>query len=352
MQKIKTKPKRSVTKKIILISLLMMISLLYGVAWSWPGARMTAQGEVSALPVTFPIQSAEIAAYFNQIAGPDDIAAFPEPFVRLLPHVTAGKKMVFYRSWAQAEDELDGLLDQIDMVGYNPEHWEHTPLEEQEHLRDTVERGAKFAHERGLQFVLIPDRRFADEQLGQLALYADAIVLQGQRLQLDPERFATWTKAMITIIRASNPEAKIYVQVGVTQTTPSEMLTAIQTVSDNIDGIAVWSMPRSLHNLQNFVSPLRRGEIAPSLAEESPIQEPVVEVAPAAALSTREIEPAVVKPWSQLEIVLYSTLLLGAGLVIGTLFGFGLGRKKWQIDTPKTERKNDARHSHHKTKPK
>lgn len=213
--------------------------------------------ELCTLPLTFPVQSSEIAAYFNQVARPEDIAAFPSLYVQLLPQVTAGQKMVVFRSWAEAEQELAGLIDQIELVGYNPEHWEYTPLDEQQNLPATVQQAAAFAHAHGLQFMLIPDRQFAEAYLDQFVPHVDIIILQGQRLQDDPQAFAAWMGEMISLARASNPAAQIYVQVGATQGSASEMLTAIQTVANDIDGIAVWSLPRSFDILQEFVSLIR-----------------------------------------------------------------------------------------------
>jgi hypothetical protein len=215
---------------------------------------------LSELPLSIAILSKATADYFNQIARPDDIAAIPTTAVnpsQVLPLISAGQIKMGYASWAEAEQELDGLLGQIDIVSYNPEHWNLTPIEEQQNLVATVQQAADFAHARGLVFMVAPDLLFAEQQLAEIAPYADVIGLQGQELQGDPQTFETRMTNLINVARASNPNVEIHVQVGATHGTAEEMLAAIETISDIIDGIAVWSAPETLDILQEFVSLIR-----------------------------------------------------------------------------------------------
>lgn len=358
--------RRFLESSAVAIAALIAVSLLCGVQSSWPAAAMTSQTDLSELPLTFPVQSPEVIAYFNQIARPQDIASFPPPFIHLLPQVTVGQKMVGFASWADAERELEALIDQIDMVMYNPEHWENTPANEQQNLAATVQQAAEFAHARGLRFMFAPDRRFAEAHLGEVAPHIDAVLLQGQRIQHDPQAFASWVRAMVSIARASNPEAQIYVQVGATLGTASEMFAAIQTVSNDIDGIAVWSMPRTLNILQEFVTLIRE---SPPAIEATPT--PTFTVAPATVVPTEsdiatatatpapatvppsqssvatstpdkmpvETPPSTVVPASptpspqaeqdaQAGAWLKGIALIAGGVVIGLLLGVGLARRR------------------------
>jgi hypothetical protein len=223
---------------------------------------MTPTPDFSQMPITFPVQSSEIAAYFNQVARPQDIAAFPEAHMHLLPEITAGRKRVGFASWAEAESQLPQLVGKIDIVAYNAEHWQQTPREEQQNLPETVKRAAEVTHQLGFQFMFSPDRRFAQDYLGEVAPYVDIIGLQGQRLQEDPEAFAAWVQKMIDTARASNPNVEIYVQVGATRGPATQMLAAIQTVADDIDGISVWSTLKTFDTLQEFVTLLRQSSAA------------------------------------------------------------------------------------------
>jgi len=205
------------------------------------------------LPLTFPVQSPEVIAFFNRVARPTDIASFPTAVLHLLPQVTAGQRMASFPSWADAEARLDALAPQLDWILYNPEHWENTPTSEQTNLVATVARAQTLAHDHGLRLMLAPDRRFVDAALPDLAPHTDALLLQGQRLQADPAAFAAWITAMTEVARAANPDLLVYVQVGATLGSAHEMAAALETVAPFIDGVAVWSMPRTLPTLQEFV---------------------------------------------------------------------------------------------------
>ena len=272
------------------VAVLIVAGLFSGIASSEPDPVMAFQSELSELAISFPVQSPEVAAYFDQIARPQDIATLSPSNLHLLEQDATGHKMVGYRSWADAERELDTLVGQIDMVMYNPEHWELTPTDEQQDLTAIVQEFAQFAHARGLQFMFAPDRRYADTYLSQVAPYVDSVLLQGQRLQHDPQVFASWILKMSEVARTANPDIQVYVQVGATLGPASEMLAAIQTVSNDIDGIAIWSMPRSLGILEEFVTLLR--ESPPS--NESALS-PSPTLAPAKPGPT-ESEPATPLP--------------------------------------------------------
>ncbi len=226
--------------------------------------------DLSTLPITFPAQSSELISYFNDIARPDDIVSFPMQFLSMLPEIKAGQTMVAFASWQEAEEIIHSIQTEIDWVLYNPEHWEHTPAAEQQNLPATVQNAAQFTHNNGLHFFLAPNRRFIDETLEEIAPHADALLLQGQRLQDDPEFFAAWMSEKIEVARSANPDLLIYVQVGANRGTPEVMLRAIQTVADQIDGIAIWSQPRTLGNLQAFIDLLRTGSQVLSVETISP----------------------------------------------------------------------------------
>ena len=213
--------------------------------------------ELSELPITFPVQSPELATFFSEVARSEDMAGFPSQYIHLLMQISAGQKRADFASWAEAQQNLDDLGDSIDVVGYNPEHWDQTPIEEQNNLAATVQQAAQDAHAFGLKFLLAPDRKFVDEQLSELVPHVDIFVLQGQRLQDDPVAFEAWISEQINIARTINPNVKIFVQISASRGPALEMLTAIKKVEQDIDGIAIWSIPSSFENLKEFISLIR-----------------------------------------------------------------------------------------------
>jgi hypothetical protein len=292
MSRLQQKFKRYTKSKMLSTAMITLLCLIFGIASSWPAVSKAFQPNLSELPLTFPVQSPEIAEYFNQIARPQDIASFPPSAIPLLSQVTQGQKMVGFFSWSDAERELEALAGQIDMVMYNPEHWEYTPDEEQQDLPATVKRAAEFTHAHGLQFMFAPDRRFAEAHLGEVAPYADAVLLQVQRVQQDPQTLVPWVNEMASTARAGNPEIQVYVQVGATRGTASEMFAAIQSVSDDIDGIAVWSLPRTKDVLEEFVTLIR--ESPPAVEATTASHTPtIIQPTPTTAM-TEEVTPTLI----------------------------------------------------------
>jgi hypothetical protein len=221
---------------------------------------------LSALPVSFPVQSPDVAVYFKEMARQDDIASVSPENLGLVAASSNGQIMVAFRSWADAEQQLGSLSDQVDWVMYNPENWELTPGDEKQDLGTVVLGAAEFTHGLGLRFMFAPDRRFAERYLAQVGPSIDAVLLQGQRLQHEPQTFAKWVLEMVQVAREANPDMLVYVQVGATRGPAAEMYAAIQTVADQINGIAIWSMPRSLNVLEDFVEMLR---VNPPVVEPS-----------------------------------------------------------------------------------
>ena len=222
-----------------------------------PGGVAAQQTDLSQLPISFPVHAPEVAAYFDEIARPGDSASVLPDRLFLLSQTELGTKMIAFRSWTDAQSQLDDLSGSVEWVMYNPEHWEYTPEDEQQDLAAIVQEFARAVHDRGRSFMFTPDRQYAELYLAQVAPHVDAVMLQGQRLQHDPQTFATWVLGMADVAHKANEDIQVYVQVGATRGTAEEMYTAIETVAGDIDGIAVWSMPRTLEILQEFVTLIR-----------------------------------------------------------------------------------------------
>jgi hypothetical protein len=274
------------------LTIFVLVGTLWASALAWPWGVAAQEIEpqasrLSELPVTFPIQSPEVAAFFQEIARADDSASFPPDRQFLLPGDSPGLKIVAFRSWREAQTQLDSLSGPVDMVMYNPENWDLTPEEEKQELVSTVREFATFVQERGLRFMFAPDRRYAELYLGDVVSDVDAVMLQAQRLQHDPQTFGVWVQGMAEVAHTANPDVQVFVQVGATRGTAQEMLAALRTVAADIDGIAVWSMPRTLHVLQEFVSLLRDSPPASTVTATSTLT-----VVPTALPATETLTPA------------------------------------------------------------
>jgi hypothetical protein len=190
-------------------------------------------------------------------------------------------------------------------------------------------------------------------------------MLQGQRLQHDPQTFASWVLGMVEVAKASNPEIQVFVQVGTTRGTAEEMYTALETVAGTIDGIAIWSMPRTQEILEEFMTLLREAPpeatatpeataalaaapsstptalpptAAPTELPTSPAPTATLESLPTPTSQSEErpaeptevpapVQPVPVEPlggW--VTSVLLFAGGMGVGLVLGFVLGWGLRR--------------------------
>jgi hypothetical protein len=155
---------------------------------------------------------------------------------------------------------LDSLQGKVSYIAYDIEHWNKTPASEQQNIVATVKEISQVLHARGIKFILVPDRRFDQQYMPQLSPYADIIVLQGQRIQSNPETFKAQLQPLISAAKSTNPNVKVFVSVGTNNgATSTSMREALSTMSASMDGIAVFSFgdQASMNTLKHFITDIR-----------------------------------------------------------------------------------------------
>ncbi len=135
--------------------------------------------------------------------------------------------------------ELDKLITQVapalpyplDMLYYDPEHWEQTPLEEQQRIPETLSAIAQRIRQAHYRVGFAPDRRFAMELYQQIDWeQIDLFVLQTQRVvrtEADLQPFHEMVSRVVSFIRSRNPSTEIYVQLAFRFSEPTLMMQAI-----------------------------------------------------------------------------------------------------------------------------
>jgi hypothetical protein len=218
---------------------------------------VVATGRLGDLPIMMPIGAPTIAAYFNQIARPTDIALVPAQGVsRLLSQIVAGQRCALFTSWAQAQSQV-GAYNGVNIIGYDPEHWAQTPANEQANLPGTVQQAEVYAHSRGQKLLVAPDQRFDAQYLSQIAAHADYLVLQGQHQEANPSAFASWIGTSARTAKAANPQIQVFAQVVAGLDPASSEIASLNTVAGDIDGIALWTNVRTLPDTQQIVNQIR-----------------------------------------------------------------------------------------------
>lgn len=160
------------------------------------------------------ITSPEMAAWFQQHAGPADIARVDHPNdIGLISGLTVGRKMAIFKSASQIAQFLSANAGAIDIIGYNLEPGQqHDPAE----LADPV---AAARHVRAIadqygKAVAIGLTHDLTLQYGAaMAPYADIWVLQIQRAQNDPAMAGEFVSQMLPALQRANPAIQVYVQI-------------------------------------------------------------------------------------------------------------------------------------------
>ncbi len=113
-------------------------------------------------------------------------------------------------------------------------------------------------HNAGFNFVLVPDDSFNQQYIKQLAPNADMYILQGENLEANIPQFKIDMESWIQTIRQGNSHAQIFIQVSTNKGNSQQMKQALQSITQQINGIAAWTSPDTLSVLQQFVAVVRQ----------------------------------------------------------------------------------------------
>lgn len=197
---------------------------------------------------------------FNKRAQPQDIARVEHiSQLDLLSEVTTGKKLVVFKSAADAIRLLPHIHDQIDIVGYNLEHGPANPVFEQENPLESIQRLREVTDEYGLELALGPDHRFAESDGVELAPYADYFILQVQKVQTDAGTVYDFVEPLISGVREANPDIQISLQIR-TEGDVDDLLALLEPLQSEIDGISILTSEETLPVTEEIVGALRPKE--------------------------------------------------------------------------------------------
>lgn len=216
--------------------------------------------------------------WFNGVARPDDIARIENiEQLALLEQVTAGRKLVIFKSVAEASQIVPQIADQIDIIGYNLEHAPVTPQAEQDDPVGSVAQLRQLADQYGLFLALGPDRTFALSHGPAMAPYVDIFVLQVQRVQNEPTTVRDFVLPLVPQLRATNPTIAITIQLR-TEGDVTYLADLVDSLRGQLDGVSILTSPESVAVAEALVAELQaRDPILPT-----PIPTPLAPTAPTA----------------------------------------------------------------------
>ena len=194
---------------------------------------------------------------FNERARPEDIARVEHiSQLDLLENVTMGKKLVVFKSAADAIRLLPHIYEDIDIVGYNLEHGPANPVFEQENPLESIQRLREVTDQYELELALGPDRRFAQSDGAAMAPYADYFIFQVQKVQTEPDTVYEFVGPLIDDIRQANPEIAISLQIR-TEGDVDQLLDLLSPREEEIQGISVLTSEETLPVTEEIMKTLR-----------------------------------------------------------------------------------------------
>lgn len=198
-----------------------------------------------------------IVPLFNQEARDDDIARVDHPSqVAQLSGITGGRKLVVFKSIAEAEAYLPDIASQIDIVGYNLEHSPATPEEEQADPVGSIQKMQELAVIYSLDLALGPDHDFALSHGAAMAPYVDYFILQIQRKQTEPPVVHEFISTIVPQLRAANPDLKISAQVR-TEGDVLAIVALLDSLVPYLDGVSILTSPQTVDVAKELVFFLR-----------------------------------------------------------------------------------------------
>jgi hypothetical protein len=198
---------------------------------------------------------------FNNAARDDDIARVDHPSqAAQLEGITRGRKLVVFKSLAEAEEHLPDLAAKIDIAGYNLEHGPATPPEEQADPVGSIQKMRALADTYGLDLALGPDHNFALSHGVAMAPYVDFFILQIQRRQTEPPVVREFITTLVPQLRAVNPNLQISAQVR-TEGDVQAIVALIDSLLPYLDGVSILTSPDTVEVAKELLFFLRANRI-------------------------------------------------------------------------------------------
>jgi hypothetical protein len=200
---------------------------------------------------------APLIDWFNSVARPNDIARVENVSqLDLLDNITVGRKLVVFKSAAEAERLLPNIADRVDILGYNLEHGPANPADEQSDPVQSAQRMRALADQYGLMLAFGPDHDFALSHGAAVAPFVDIFVLQVQRVQTRPQTVLDFVLPLVPELRAANPDLQISIQIR-TEGNVVAIVDLVESLKDDLDGVSILTSPETITVAESLVKELR-----------------------------------------------------------------------------------------------
>jgi hypothetical protein len=288
---------------------------LAGYAWLWMTGHVLAVPEWQEGDPWFAINvNRAVVDWFDEVAGPRDIAWTGPGTTDLLDQIQIGRRQIAFRTAEEAEATLPDVAANIDLVYYDLGPWAEASLDAQSELLDEVRALRRLANAHDLSLALGVDWRTASESGSVLAENADVVVLQAYRIQNDPLLIEELVLPVIGDLHQLKPELEVGVQLRIEESM-EQLSEALTMLHGDIDGISILYTPMTLVQMQQFVDAMRSGQMGVDgevLAEQSPLPTPWFLTPEADSTPSPSVRPIVAPALPFLRCTWPTGLVLGA----------------------------------------
>jgi len=190
-------------------------------------STVNAQTRIIEMGITAP----EMAQYFQQHAGAQDIARVDHPNdIGLISGITVGKKMAIFKTAAQIQQFLSSNANAIDIVGYNLEPGQANDANELANPVAAAQNVQAIARQYGKQVAIGLTHDLTLQYGAAMAPFADIWVLQIQKAQNDPQMASEFVNQMVPALMKANPAIKVFVQIR-TDSQPAALASLVNRFS-------------------------------------------------------------------------------------------------------------------------
>lgn len=223
--------------------------------------------------------------WFNDNAQPLDIArADRVQQAPILNGITAGRRLLVFKSAQEAAEMMPLWKDQVDIIGYNIESGPVTPQGEQTDPIAGIRVMRELADEYGVGLAVGPDRFFALNYGVEMAPYVDMFVIQVQRIQTEPDTVRAYVLPLAAMLREAHPDIHISVQVR-TEGDMNQIVELVRSLGDSIDGVSILTSVGTVDMAEDLVRKLHAEFHAPETATPLAGLAPGLRVAEAAEVT-------------------------------------------------------------------
>lgn len=156
------------------------------------------------------------------------------------------EKMIIVQSLDNMTDaiELGKKFDKVSHIIYDIENWERTTRMERQDPVTAISNGSHVAHEAGFKYGITPDAPFLlDNYMKINWAEVDFLGMQLQRFSDNITEYSDYAKTISEHVRSQNPETEIFAQLSFRFASSSNMIEAIETTKDYVDGYVVAYLP-------------------------------------------------------------------------------------------------------------